>query len=65
MARKYKGKFVPEHPRADASGVVYEHVLVAEQKLCRYLKPEEAVHHIDENKRKNFVSYSFLIIPIE
>jgi hypothetical protein len=28
-------------------------VLVAEKKLGRYLKPEEVVHHIDENKMNN------------
>lgn len=41
------------HPRANKDGSVYTHVLVAEQKLGRYLKPEEVVHHIDENKMNN------------
>lgn len=41
------------HPRANDSGFVYEHILVAENKLGRYLKPEEVVHHLNENKGDN------------
>lgn len=50
---KYIGVYAPNHPRATKEGVVYEHVLVAEEKLGRYLKDEEVVHHIDENKYNN------------
>ena len=32
---------------------VYEHVLIMEKKIGRYLKPEEVVHHIDGNPRNN------------
>jgi hypothetical protein len=32
---------------------VYTHVLVAEKNLGRFLKPEEVVHHIDEDKYNN------------
>ena len=31
----------------------HEHRIVAEQMLGRSLKPDEVVHHIDENKRNN------------
>jgi len=48
----YAMKQVPNHPRA-SDGRVYEHVLVAEKILGRYLKNEETVHHKDENKRNN------------
>ena len=41
------------HPRANKDGSVYKHVLVAEEKIGRYLFPEEVVHHIDENKLNN------------
>ena len=50
---KYIGVYMPNHPRATKEGVVYEHVLVAEAKLGRYLKDGEVVHHIDEDKYNN------------
>lgn len=33
--------------------MVYEHIVKAEEYLGRELKPEEVVHHEDENKRNN------------
>lgn len=50
---KYLCEFAPDNPRATKEGYVYTHVLVAEKKLGRYLKPEECVHHIDEDKHNN------------
>lgn len=44
---------MPNHPRAKSDGCVYEHIIIAEKILGRYLKPEEVVHHIDENKHNN------------
>lgn len=41
------------HPRANADGAVYTHMIVAEQKLGRHLLPEEVVHHRDFNKLNN------------
>ena len=38
------------HPRALSNGAVYCHILAAEHKLGRALKPEEVVHHINEDK---------------
>src|SRR5437667_3712567 len=35
----------PEHPRAKTSSYVFEHILVAEELLGRYLEPGESVHH--------------------
>lgn len=43
----------PEHPRAYDDGCIYEHILVAEEKLGRVLKNEEYVHHKDECKTNN------------
>ena len=37
---KYLCEFEPSNPRATKEGYVYTHVLVAEKKLSRYLKPE-------------------------
>ena len=49
----YKLVYLPSHPRAYQNGCVYEHILKAEEKLGRFLLPEEVVHHIDHNKLNN------------
>lgn len=45
--------YMPSHHRAKVNGMVYEHILVAERKLGRMLKPKEVVHHEDEDKQNN------------
>lgn len=49
----YKKVYCPNHPAAQKDGRVYEHRLVMEKKLGRYLKDNEEVHHIDHNPRNN------------
>jgi hypothetical protein len=48
---------MPEHPRADHHGRVYEHVIVAGNKIGRNIKPTERIHHIncvkDDNSPEN------------
>lgn len=55
--RGYMMIFSPEHPRADKGKYVFEHVLVMEQILGRYLLPGENVHHRngvrDDNRPEN------------
>ena len=46
--------YVPDHPRAHPRHrCVFEHVLVAERALGRYLERTAAVHHVDEDPLNN------------
>lgn len=45
--------YSPYHPYATKKGYVAEHRLVAEKTIGRFLRDDEVVHHINENKLDN------------
>ena len=49
--------WTPDHPRAGKGQYVFEHILVMERILGRYLLPTESVHHRngvrDDNRPEN------------
>lgn len=44
---------LPNHPKANKLGFVYEHILVTEQTINRPLRVAEIVHHINGNPQDN------------
>lgn len=49
----YKQVYKPNHHRADITGLVSEHILIAEEELGRPLEKGEIIHHKDFNKLNN------------
>ncbi len=47
---------VPHHPRANTTNCVFEHILVMEEYLGRYLKQNEEIHHINNQKWDNKIT---------
>ncbi|KKN52398.1 hypothetical protein LCGC14_0613150 [marine sediment metagenome] len=58
----YKQLYKPNHHRADFTGLVSEHILIAEAHLGRPIKKGEIVHHKDFNKLNNLLTN--LLFPI-
>jgi len=53
LKKGYKKLLIPDHPRSDKKGYVFEHIVIVEAKICRMLKEKEVVHHVDGNKTNN------------
>lgn len=53
VRKGYKMILSKDHPLRNSYGYVFEHRLVVEEKLGRFLTRIEVVHHIDENKMNN------------
>ena len=45
--------YKPTHPHCSSDGYVMEHRLVMENSIGRYLKKDEAVHHINRDRKDN------------
>lgn len=55
----------PDHPFGDRHNYVREHRLVVEQRIGRFLKKEEVVHHKNGNRQDNTDSNLQLMLKIE
>ncbi len=57
----YVFQLCKEHPQANSKGYIFQHRLVLESHLGRYLKKEECVHHIngikDDNRIENIMGF--------
>lgn len=62
---EYKFVYIPNHPKAKANGCVAEHRLVAEKIVGRYLKDEEVVHHMDEDRTNNNIDNLIVFVSNE
>jgi len=51
-----------EHPFCNKQGYVYEHRLIMEKCIGRYLKPKEVIHHINEKRYDNRVE-NLMLFP--
>lgn len=53
----YIAIYKPDHPRAmkndNWKGFIYEHIVIAEKYLGRYLYDNEVIHHLDNNPTNN------------
>ena len=49
----YYYALVPGHPYANKHNYVFEHRIVKENEIGRYLLPNEIIHHINNNKKDN------------
>jgi hypothetical protein len=49
----YRYLHSPNHPHRNKDGCVFEHRLVMEKKLRRFLSPQERIHHINQIRTDN------------
>lgn len=64
LKRGYVYTLQPNHPHTRSKGYIREHRLVMEEKLGRYLDPEERIHHINGIKNDNRIE-NLMLFPNE
>ncbi len=52
-SNKYIRVWCPKHPRASKNGYVYEHILIAEKALGRYIDAKHPIHHAGKDRLDN------------
>ena len=57
--------YAPDHPHKNKRNCIYEHQLVMEKHIGRYLEKGEVVHHIDFDKTNNDISNLMLMTNSE
>ena len=55
----YVAVYCPEHPRTHLNHI-FEHIIVAEEALGRFLKEGEVIHHINEQRDDNRLENLYL-----
>ena len=50
----------PDHPRTSNIRRVWEHLLIMEKHIGRYIKKSEPIHHIDFNRQNNKIENLYL-----
>ena len=53
--------YMPEHPNSNSGNRVFEHRLIMEKKIGRYLKKNEIVHHLNGKKDDNRLENLYLV----
>lgn len=62
-SKGYIKTWMPDHPNCDNEGYMFEHRLVMETYLGRYLTPKELVHHKNKIKTDNRIENLELVTP--